>query len=43
MNGFPSKRIELKIDVIEPENILIAGASVHHSARGFYRLLQLKG
>ena len=38
MRGSASKRIELKIDVIEQENVLFAGASVHHSARKLYRL-----
>ena len=40
MKGFSSKRIALKLDVIGPENILYAGASVHLSAREFYRLGQ---
>ena len=35
MKGFSSKRIALKVDVIGPENILLAGASVHHSAGNF--------
>ena len=30
----------LKVDVIGPENILFAGASVQLSARKFYRLWQ---
>ena len=33
----------LKIDVIGPENILFAGASVHPAAWKFYRLLQWTG
>ena len=40
VKGFLSKRIALKIDVIGPENKLFAGASLHHSARKFYRLGQ---
>ena len=40
VEGFSSKRIALKIDVIGPENILFAGASVHLSAGKFYRLGQ---
>ena len=37
------KRITLKIDVTGPENILFACASVHLSARKFYRLGQWRG
>ena len=34
------KHTELKIDAIGLENILLAGVSVHHSARKFYKLGQ---
>ena len=40
VKGFASKRIALKLDVIGPENILFAGASVHLSARKLYVLGQ---
>ena len=40
MKGFSSEHIALKIDVIGPENMLFAGASVHLSAQKFYRLGQ---
>ena len=40
---FSSKRISLKADVIGPENILFAGASVHLSAQKLYRLGQWRG
>ena len=33
---FSSKRIALEVDVIGPENILLADASVHLSARTFF-------
>ena len=32
--------MELKINVIGPENILFAGVSVHHSTRELYMLEQ---
>ena len=38
MKGSPSKLIALKTDVIGPENVLFAGASVRLLARRFYRL-----
>ena len=38
VEGLSSNRIALKVDVIGPELILFAGASVHLSARKFYRL-----
>ena len=37
------KHTELKIEVTGLENILFAGASVHHSAQKFYRLGAVKG
>ena len=40
MKGFSSKRIALKADVIGPENVLFAGASVQLSARKFDSLGQ---
>jgi len=40
VKGFSSDCIALKVDVIEPENILFAGTSLHHSAWKFYRLGQ---
>ena len=43
MKGSPSKRIELKIHVIGPEDILLAGSSVPHSAQRCYRLGKRKG
>ena len=43
MKGSPLKRIELKIDVIGPENILFAGASVCHSARKYLQAGAEKG
>jgi len=38
VEGLSSQRIALKVDVIEPENILFAGTSLHLSARKLYRL-----
>ena len=38
--GFSSKHIILKVDAIRQENTLFAGASMHLSARKFYRLGQ---
>ena len=38
--GMRKDRIALKADVIGPESIVFAGASVHHSAQKFYRLGQ---
>ena len=35
MEALSSKRVALKVDVIGPENILFAGASVHLSAENF--------
>ena len=43
VKGFSSKQIALKVDVTGAENILFAGASVHLSARKFYRLGQWRG
>ena len=40
VKGFSSKHIPLKVDVLGAENILFACASVHLSARKFYRLGQ---
>ena len=40
MKVFSSDLIALKTDVIRPEKILFAGASVHHLAWKFYRLGQ---
>ena len=37
---FSSKSIKLEVDVIGLENVLFAGASVHLSARKFYKLGQ---
>ena len=34
------KMQNLKVDVIGPENVLFAGASLHLLARKFYRLWQ---
>ena len=35
VDGLSSKRVAPKVDVIGPENILFAGASVHLSAENF--------
>ena len=44
MKGFSSKLIALKVDVLHDRKIILfAGASVHLSARKFYRLGQRKG
>ena len=43
MKGFSSNRIALKIDVIRPESVRFAGASLPYSARKFYRLGAVKG
>ena len=40
MKGVLAKRIALKADVYRKINILFASASVHLSARTFYRLGQ---
>ena len=40
LKDFSSKRIALKVDAIEPEDVHFAGASVQLSARRFYRLGQ---
>ena len=41
MKGFSSKRIALKVDVLQDREILLfADASVHLSSRKFYRLGQ---
>ena len=40
VKGFSSKRLALKVDVIGPENVLFACASVKLSTRKFYRLRQ---
>ena len=40
VKGFSLNHIALKVDVIGPENILFAGASMHLSAQKFYRLGQ---
>ena len=41
--GLLSKRITLEVDVTEPDNILMAGTSMHLSAKNFYRLWKLRG
>ena len=43
MNGVSSERLALKVDVIGPENIPFAGASVHHSAPEILQAAAVKG
>ena len=38
VKGLPSKHVALKVDARGAENILFPGASMHPSARTFYRL-----
>ena len=42
MKGSPSKLVALQTEVTGSEKVLFAGASVHHSARKFYRLGQCR-
>ena len=43
VKGFSSKLKALKVDVMGAENILFAGASLHLSARKYYRLGKRRG
>ena len=38
VEGLSTQRVTLKADVTGPENMLLAGMSLHLSARKFYRL-----